>query len=189
MTFRRSVIFLLASLLTACSFSPEKPVDVYRLADMQFLQQQERWYFEGRLAMADERDSISAAISWRHGLERDDIELTGPLATGRMTISVAGDMVVIDDGDKRQEFRGPVDEVLAEQLAVLMPVRALKYWVLGAVDPTQKFAAQHDGFLQAGWRVSFKEMQRVNTLLLPRKINAEKDKTRIKLVVDQWDLS
>lgn len=189
MIINRILLFLSALLLTACSSVSDKPIDVYQLADMRPLQQQKQWYFEGRLALADERDSISASVNWRHGLERDDIEFTGPLAQGRLLISVVADTVIVDDGDKRQEFRGPVEDVLAEQLGVVMPVNALRYWVLGVVDPRQQFIEWADGFMQAGWRVSFKEMQRVNAVLLPRKINAEKDKTRIKLVVDQWDLS
>ncbi len=185
----RFAVLILTLLLNACATVLDKPADLYQLAGMQSLQQQKQWYFEGRLAMADEKDSISASISWRHTLARDDIELTGPLAQGRMTIAVVEDRVVVDDGDKRQEFNGSVDEVLAEQLSVDVPVNALRYWVLGATQPDSQFIEQGDGFLQSGWRVSYKEMQRVNAVLLPRKINAEKDKTKIKLVVDQWDLS
>lgn len=187
--FKSSVFLLSVISVAGCSLLSEKPVDVYRLQDMQVLQQQRQWYFEGRLAVADERDSISASVSWRHRLGRDDIELAGPLAQGRLIISVEAGLVAVDDGDSRKEFRGPVEDVLAEQLGVTMPVNALRYWVLGLPDPEQSFVEQVDGFFQAGWRVGFKEMQHVNAIMLPRKINAEKDKTRIKLVVDQWDLS
>ncbi|AMK77694.1 MULTISPECIES: lipoprotein insertase outer membrane protein LolB [Methylomonas] len=189
MIFKSSIFLLSVLSLTGCSLLSEKPVEAYRLQDMQVLQQQRQWYFEGRLALADERDSISASVSWRHRLDRDDIELAGPLAQGKLMISVAADIVAVDNGDTRKEFRGPVEEVLAEQLGVTMPVNALKYWVLGLPDPEQSFVEQADGFLQSGWRVGFREMQHINAVVLPRKINAEKGKTKIKLVVDQWDLS
>ncbi len=189
MIFKSSVFLLSVMSVAGCSLLSEKPVEAYRLQDMQVLQQQRQWYFEGRLALADERDSFSASVSWRHRLDRDDIELAGPLAQGKLVISVSADMVSVDDGDIRKEFRGPVEDVLAEQLGVMMPVDALRYWVLGLPDPEQSFVEQADGFFQAGWRVGFKEMQHVNAVVLPRKINAEKDKTRIKLIVDQWDLS
>lgn len=183
------LLLALALSLSACSFAPEKPIESYRLAAMQHLQKQNGWHFEGRLALVDERDSISASISWRHQGERDDIELTGPLAQGRVAISVTADGVVVDDGENRQEYVGAVDAVVAEQLGVDMPVDALKFWVLGVNDPRQSFVEQEGGFVQGGWLVRFREMQRVNAELLPRKITAEKDKTRIKLIVDQWNLS
>ncbi|WP_026602128.1 lipoprotein insertase outer membrane protein LolB [Methylomonas sp. 11b] len=189
MIFKGSVFLLAVMILSGCSLLSEKPEGTYRLQDMRVLQQQQQWYFEGRLALADEKDSFSASVSWRHQSGRDDIELSGPLAQGKLLITVEADFVVLDDGDNHKEFRGPAEEVLAEQLGVMIPVNALRHWVLGMPDPEQSFVEQVDGFFQAGWRVGFREMQQVNALVLPRKINAEKDKTRIKLIVDQWDLS
>ncbi len=186
---RIGLMSALALLLSACSFAPEKPIEGYQLAEMQHLQKQGNWNFEGRLAMVDEKDSVSASISWRHQPERDDIELAGPLAQGRIAISVTPGGVVVDDGDHRQEYNGAVDAIVAEQLGVDMPVNALKFWVLGVNDPKQSVVEQEGGFFQGGWLVRYREMQRVNAEWLPKKITAEKDKTRIKLIVDQWNLS
>lgn len=176
-------------LLSACASSPESRLDLYRAADMQVLQQQKLWYLEGRLALADEKDSISASVTWRHGPGGDDIELTGPLSQGRLVISVVADTVTVDDGSGRQQFRGAPEDVLAEQLGVELPVSALRYWVLGVAEPESQFVEQSDGFVQAGWRVSYKEVMPVRKVFLPRKISAVKGKARIKLIVDQWDLS
>jgi outer membrane lipoprotein LolB len=186
---RFGLLSALIFLLSACSFAPERPIEGYQLAEMQHLQKQGNWHFEGRLAIVDAKESFSASISWHHQAERDDIELVGPLAQGRVAISVTADGVVIDDGDNRQEYSGAVDVVMAEQLGVDMPVNALKFWVLGVNDPRQSFVEQEGGFFQGGWLVRYREMQRVNAESLPKKITAEKDKTRIKLIVDQWDLS
>lgn len=183
------VCLVLVIMLSACSTVAEKPFADYQLVKLQHLQQQGRWAFEGRLALVDEKDSVSASISWRHTEEQDDIELTGPLAQGRLAISVTPDRVVIDDGDNRQEYRGRADAVVAEQLGMDMPVNALKYWVLGVNDPDQAFLEQDGGFFQNGWLIRFREMQKVNSEWLPKRMTAQKDKTRIKLIVDQWDLS
>jgi outer membrane lipoprotein LolB len=189
MIVKRAVFGLLAISLVGCSTVPEKPVQEYMLAGMQHLQQQHNWRFEGRLAMVDERDSISASISWRHRPESDEIELSGPLAQGRVLVYVTADSVVIDSGDGRQVYPGRADEVMAEQLGVDMPVNALRYWVLGVNHPELAYVERTGGFSQNGWLVLFREMQRVNDEWLPKKVTAEKNKTKIKLIVDQWDLS
>lgn len=186
---RFGLLPVLILLFNACTLIEEKPIDVYELAKMQSLQQQKNWYFDGRLALVNEKDSISASISWHHQVERDDIELSGPLSQGRITISVTADSVVVDDGEKPQEFKGRVDTIVSEQLGVDMPVNALKFWVLGVNDPKQPFTEQVSGFDQGGWLVRFREMQRANTILLPKKISAEKDNTKIKLIIDHWELS
>ena len=189
MRVRFGLILSLALSASACSVIQERPIDGYNIAAMRHLQEQKSWYFEGRLAFTDEKDSISASISWRHRLAGDEIELSGPLAQGKVAILVSNDKVIVDDGDTRKEFRGAVDEVMSEQLGMDMPVNSLRYWVLGTNDPNSDYLEQGNGFTQSGWVVRFTEMQRVNVELLPRKITAEKDKARIKLIVDQWELS
>lgn len=186
---RFALLSALVCVLNACSFIEEKPFEVYQFAQMQHLQKLNSWYFEGRLALADEKDSFSASINWRHQVDRDDIELVGPLAQGRVAILVTEDAVLVDDGKSPKEYRGRVDEVMSEQLGVNIPVNALKFWMLGVNDPLMPYIEQEGGFLQEGWSVRYREMQRVNLELLPKKISVEKQKTRIKLIVDEWDLS
>lgn len=182
------LLFAVLLLQSGCAVIEEKPLETYHLANMQQFQQDRTWQFEGRIAMANEKESISASITWVHQLNRDDIELTGPLAQGRLVIAVLPNKMVIEDGDDRQEFEGAVESIFTEQLGVAVPVQALRYWVLGVNDPRQAVVEQVDGFGQSGWTVKFKEMQSVGGLTLPRKMDVEKELTKIKLIVDQWKI-
>lgn len=183
----RQIAILCLLLLSACSMVPEKPVEEYQLGQMQHLQHKKQWAFEGRLALVDEKDSVSVSIAWQHDEARDDIELVGPLAQGRVKISVTAGRVEVDDGETRNVYYGESERVVAEQLGVDMPVNALKFWVLGVNAPEQTFVEQPGGFYQDGWLVRYREMQKVGEWLLPKKMTAEKDKARIKLIVDQWN--
>lgn len=174
--------------MVACATTPEMPVHEYRLADMYPLQQQRSWKFEGRLAIVDERESISAAVIWRHAAGSDDIELIGPLAQGHVLVSIKPEQVVIDDGDQRRVFAGNASEVVVDQLGVDMPVEAMRFWVLGVNDPSQPYLEQRNGFIQDGWSIIFNDLQQQASRWLPKKIVANKNKTKIKLIIDQWDL-
>nr|WP_305888743.1 lipoprotein insertase outer membrane protein LolB [Methylomonas sp. SURF-2] len=174
--------------LAGCSVSPQKPLEVYQLKAMRHLQQQKNWEFEGRLALANDKDSVSVSINWRHSEFQDQIELVGPLAQGRLRIAVTPERVELDDGENRRVFNGSADVVLSEQLGVDLPVSSLKFWVLGVNDPGQDYIEQPEGFYQGKWLVRYREMQTVNADTLPKKMTAEKDKARIKLIVDQWVL-
>lgn len=184
----RRIPYLLICLIAACAVVPEQQVEGYRLTVMRAVAPQKRWSFEGRLALINETDSVSGSVIWRHDEVHDDIELAGPLGQGRTRISVAAKRVVVDDGDNARVFYGEPDKIFAEQVGVGIPVDALKFWVLGVNDPEQAFIEQPGGFYQGGWLVTYREMQAVNARLLPKKIVAVKDKTRIKLIVDQWNL-
>lgn len=184
----RLVIVSAIFLLNGCAVTPEKPLQDFHLAERQHLQQLQGWVFEGRLAVVDEKDSIALSIMWRHIKDQDDIELAGPLAQGRTRITVTPGQVVVDDGESRNVYHGNPEQVFSEQLGVEMPVESLKFWVLGVNEPEQSYIEQPGGFNQAGWSVQYKEMQKAKSELLPKKITAEKNKAKIKLIVDQWDL-
>ncbi|MGR8931405.1 MAG: lipoprotein insertase outer membrane protein LolB [Gammaproteobacteria bacterium] len=188
MILRSAAYIALLLFLTACSFVAEMPIGEYQLTAMQAMPLRKQWMLEGRLAFTGEKDSVSASIVWRHTELRDDIELIGPLAQGRVGIVVSLDQVTIDNGENLQTFHGDPNKILAEQLGMDVPVTALKYWVLGVNDPGQTFVEQSSGFYQDGWLVSYREMQKIQAELLPKKITAQKDKARIKLIVDRWDL-
>lgn len=177
-------------LLAGCASIGEQSPLIYQASEgRKATLQVKEWYFEGRLAFANEAESLAASINWRHGLSEENIELIGPLAQGRISIAVRPEGVNINDGDSNRFFSGAVADIFQEQLGMNVPVDSLKYWVLGISDPQQSFIAQEEGFFQQGWLVRFKEMQRVREVLLPKKLWMEKDKTRIKIIVDRWDLS
>lgn len=188
MSWRLLIIVFAFFVLNGCALTPEVPLQDFHLADRQHLQQMQSWVFEGRLAVVDEKDSVSLSIVWRHLKDQDNIELAGPLAQGRTKITVLPGQVVIDDGENRNVFYGNPEQVFSAQLGVDMPVDSLKFWVLGVNEPEQSYVEQSGGFNQTGWAVRYKEMQRVSSETLPKKITAEKNKAKIKLIVDQWDL-
>lgn len=186
---RRTWPLVVLSLLAGCATLSEEPIHQYRQAEARAAQALDRWYFEGRLAFVDERESVSVSVNWRHSSQVDEIELSGPLAQGRVRISVGGDVVIIDDGETRRELQGDVDLMVEEGLGISLPVSALRFWVLGMSRPEFAVTEQPSGFFQLGWLVMFQEMFQVERVALPRKMSVQRDKTRIKLFVDRWDLS
>jgi outer membrane lipoprotein LolB len=175
--------------LNGCAVVSQKPLEQYDFSAMQHLQQQKKWSLEGRLALANDKESVSLSISWQHDPLQDDLDLVGPLGQGRVKIIVTQNQVVVDDGETRRVFDGKADLIISEQLGVDLPIQSLRYWVLGTNDPDQSFTEQPEGFYQAGWLVRYRELQDVSAERLPKKMTAEKDKSRIKLIVDQWVLS
>ncbi|WP_190303226.1 MULTISPECIES: lipoprotein insertase outer membrane protein LolB [Methylomonas] len=148
----------------------------------------ENWVFQGRLAVADDQDSASMSIEWQHNGNKDQIDLSGPLSQGRVILIVTPEQVIVDDGESRTTYDGSPENVMREQFGMEIPVDSLRYWVLGGADPNLQAVSQEGGFYQAGWLVRYSELQAVSSGALPRKISAVRDKTRIKLVIDQWNL-
>jgi len=182
------VIVMLSMVLFSCASVSEKQELAFQLDGRNELYEKSGWSFVGRIALLDSDSSFSAAISWVHEGENDEIELSGPFGQGRTIIWVTGSSVEIDNGDEHLQYFGDVDMLISRQLGVSVPVSALRYWLLGLVHPRMKYTEQAGGFVQSGWQVTYHAMQQEGKELLPRKLRIEQDKTKLKLVIGEWDL-
>ncbi|QWF70302.1 outer membrane lipoprotein LolB [Methylomonas paludis] len=184
-------VWILAAclLLHGCALTPDKSTDISQIVQMRNQQSPANWSFQGRLAVVADKDAFSASINWKHQSSEDEIELSGPLAQGKVLISVTPGSVAIDNGDQVRHYQGDADSVINAQLDIKIPVTALKYWVLGLTDPQQSYLALDNGFVQSGWQIRFIELQSVGDLVLPKKITVQDEHNRVKLIVDQWSLT
>lgn len=175
-------------LLSACSVVPVGPDTHYSRAAMRRFYDLERWSFEGRLALTGQNDSWSANISWEHGPEAEKIKLSGPLGQGAVIISLTGDVVTIDRGGDDVHSSSQPEEFINQQLGMFVPVRSLRYWVVGLPEPSRPYKDTDVGFNQAGWLNEFKQMQSVGDGAMPHKMTVMNNQVKLKLIIDHWIL-
>lgn len=175
-------------LLSACSIVPVEPSAHYSRAVMQHLYELEHWSFEGRLALTGQNDSWSANISWEHSPEAEKIKLSGPLGQGAVIISLTGNVVTIDRGGNDVQSSAQPEEFINQQLGMFVPVRSLRYWVVGLPEPSRPYKDTDVGFNQAGWLSEYKQMQPIDDGSMPQKMTVMNNQVKLKLIIDHWVL-
>jgi len=188
MIFKAIFLLILTALLVSCADVPVKSTTPFQLSGRDHLYGKAWWSFEGRMVVSDESDSFSATIVWKHRDHQDKLELAGPFGQGRTLIELTNDGVIIDYGDERLQYFGNADELVSRQVGVDIPVSALKYWVLGLVDPGTEYGVVENGFVQSGWNVNYMQMQEVDQYDMPRKMRVERDDVKLKLIINHWGL-
>ena len=183
------VVVCLMFLLSACSVTPVQPNMHYSRAAMLRLYELEHWSFEGRLALTGEDDSWSANISWEHSPETEKIKLSGPMGQGAVVISLAGNVVTIDRGGDDVQSSTQPEEFINQQLGMFVPVRSLRYWVVGLPEPSCSYKETDVGFNQAGWLNEYKQMQAVDDESMPHKMTVMNNQVKLKLIIDRWVLN
>lgn len=179
----------LAFLLSACSVVPVKSDMHYSRAAMLPLYGLERWAFDGRLALTGQRDSWSANISWEHSPETEKIKLSGPMGQGAVIISLTGNAVTIDRGGDDVQSSTQPEEFINQHLGMFVPVRSLRYWVVGLPEPSHSYKDTDVGFNQAGWLSEYKQMQVVkDNGAMPFKMMVMNNQVKLKLIIDHWVL-
>ncbi len=175
--------------MAACSTTQVEEGVKYSKSTRAHLYDLAAWSFSGRLGLTGKKEAWQANIAWSHELDNDEIKLSGPLGQGSTIVRLSRDDVVIDRGDGKVLSSRQPEEFINQQLGLIVPVRSLRYWVVGLPEPVSAFVATSDGFVQSGWLVEYKEEQAVNNELLPRRITVSNERVKLKLIIDQWGLN
>ncbi len=177
---------LLAFIMAGCAGKPILVDNGYFRGQRDALYQLVGWSFDGRVAVRRGDESWTATISWVRRLADEKIRLSGPLGQGGVAIRITRDFVAVDRGDGEIVYRDNSDAFVTDELGFYVPLRSLRYWVVGLADPDAAFEDIDNGFIQNDWTVLFRQMQQTGTGIMPRKIEVSNGNVRLKLIIDQW---
>ena len=182
-----TAVFVL--LLSACASAPPVPGGSYAQAARAHLYDMQEWHLEGRVAITSQKDSWSAHIEWHHLPNFETIRLSGPLGQGAVVVELTGDVVKIDRGGGHVQTSSQPEQFISQQLGLFVPLQSLRFWAVGLPESGQAFQETADGFVQDGWLIDYREMQKAGAETMPHKMAVSNDHAKLKLIVDQWDLN
>ena len=182
--------------LTACA--TVTPVPGPAVVDWDLRQQELReldaWRMSGRVAVTVGGEGASASIDWRQSGGTADLSVTGPLGVGAMRAVLDGSSLWLEDSSGARLEGGDAERLLAERLGTEVPVRSLRYWLLGIPAPGEPYEVQRapdgrpEALRQSGWQVAFGRYGPVPGGELPVRLSLARDGTRVKLAVTHWEL-
>jgi outer membrane lipoprotein LolB len=145
------------------------------------------WQLQGRLLLKGD-DVLTANIQWQHDALVDDLRLAGMLGLGAVRITLSESEITLDQGQGNKKVSRDIDAFIAQEIGFIVPISALRFWVLGVPlqnEPVRQFA---DGFEQFGWRIKYRGYLQTTVGAMPYKISVTKNSLKLKLIVDQWEI-
>ena len=147
----------------------------------------------GRVAVAANGQGFTASLRYAQLPHQSDLALDGPLGIGGLRVKLEGDALSIATSRGEALDGAAAREELERRLGFALPLNELRWWLLGVPAPEPDAALNEDagtgelhGFTQAGWRVSIESRAPGMGFALPRKLTAEREGARMKLIVDHW---
>lgn len=154
--------------------------------------------FTGRVALSNGRDGGSGRIEWRQLADAYDVVLSAPVTrqSWRLTGDAGGARIEGLEG-------GPFEDVDVERLLLQatgqeIPVGALAAWAAGTRADTAGFGPAQLHFSaqgallrieQGGWVIDYPAWgDAADGAPLPRRVDAQRGASRVRLVVDAWQL-
>jgi outer membrane lipoprotein LolB len=192
--------------LTACSLLPltqeTAPPPAAPQASWEtrkaLLETLQHWDVGARIAINNDGQGWQASIRWQQRGQDYHIELLGPFGQGRLIIKGNPHRVTLRDGNRLIDA-ADADTLLERTTGTRLPIGGLLYWIKGIPDPAQVSRLTFDPqsrvvrIDQNGWVIEFPNYIEVayqtGTIDLPKRINAQQNSLKVKVVVQEWLLA
>lgn len=151
------------------------------------------WALTGRAASGG-GFGLKGSLRWVQRGDQFTLSVRGPFGIGAAQLRGTPARVEVRSGKQRWITNEP-EELLRQEFGWSLPVRALRYWVLGLPAPgaPADFSLDAKGRInaltQAGWTVQYADYAPAPLLELPGALQAQQGDTTLKLSIDQWDVS
>ena len=147
--------------------------------------QLENWQADGRISLSVKNESSHANFRWNQ--KNNEFRLRLSFVGGFKSIIVLGD----DFGVEEIEGIQSDEKNLIDTLNNSLPIEQLKYWLLGKSNPNLDsrmigLAEDEVAFNQLDWTIRVMKVQKLNSLVLPKRILIENIDSNALIIIDKW---
>jgi outer membrane lipoprotein LolB len=182
------------TLISGCRTLPQAPAttqswEVRRSA----LQGLEHFQVKGRVAVAAGQDGFTASLHWRQNGAQSQLDLDGPLGVGGVHVTSDGATLVLVNARGERLDSDAARAELRTRLGFDAPLASLRYWILGAPDPSVPAVEVVDverrltSLQQSDWQIDYADYVAVKGEWLPGRMTLHRAEVRVRLIVDHWD--
>ena len=145
----------------------------------------ENWQADGRISLSEKNESSHANFRWNQ--KNNEFRLRLSFVGGFKSIIVLGN----DFGVEEIEGIQSDEKNLIDTLNNSLPIEQLKYWLLGKSNPNLDsrmidLAEDEVAFNQLEWTIRVMKVQKLSSLVLPKRILIENIDSNALIIIDKW---
>lgn len=169
-------------LLSACASQGPVPGTVSILPDT--------YSVTGRVAVNADGRGYSASFTWQHHHESDRVDVSNPLGQILARLELAPGVARLVDADGVLQESDDIEGLAESRLGWRLPVRGMRYWLLGLADPTRFSAASQDEaqrrvLQQDGWQITYT----ADDGKAPTRMVLQRPDLEVRVALYEWQLS
>lgn len=193
---RRIVALCVVAALTAgCVSAPVRETSPMPWPERRAaLQADDHFSLSGRVALSAPGTGVNASLRWQQEGQVSRVSLDGPLGVGGAEVELRGEQLELRTSRGERLSGEAARAELERRIGFPLPLEALRYWVRGVPQPGAAADEQLDEahqrltrLVQDGWEIDYASWLEDAGGSLPRRLTAQRDDTRVRLVVDRWN--
>ena len=156
------------------------------------LENMEKWEFNARIAVSSETDGFTGRLRWHQDGSFYQAQVSGPFGSGAVYIKGNGAGLSLTDKEGVVTAFPDAEHDLIARYGWTIPVKSLRFWVLGIPDPSVPAEVelnksdQLDLLRQRGWEISIELYAVSGGQLMPERLTAVSGNNRVRLIIDNW---
>ncbi|WP_028917278.1 lipoprotein insertase outer membrane protein LolB [Pseudoxanthomonas sp. J35] len=150
------------------------------------------WSLQGRLAVSVGDKGGSGRLDWQQDGGQWRVALSAPVTRQSWRLSGGAAGATLEGLEGGTRYGPDAGALLLEATGWPIPVEELSWWVRGLASPGAELEFGADGrprrLLAGGWTVDYQEWSAATDGWpdMPRRLQAQREGVRVRLVVDQW---
>ena len=141
------------------------------------------------------RKAVSGTLDWQQKNNDFNIQLSGPLGMGRVSIEKQGNETVLTNNKGRQYTSTSLDKLFYQHTGVYIPWSNFSWWLRALPAPSKAFEYEmgESDFLvsqikQSGWTIDYVAYKPFSNAILPSKIKLSNGKINATFIIRDWNL-
>ncbi len=194
--YRLLMVFSLLLIISGCTTSPPKtqldPLNRANALNPPPLS----WQISGKLGIRSPQKNGSVTINWQQLEDNFTIKVQGPLGQGSAVITGTQYSAEIKQPGKAPVRSNNVDELIFNSFGWSLPFNDFIHWIRATANPERQISnISYDPDLntlslleQSNWSLEYSRYKPVESWLLPGRIKATQNGTRLTLLIRQWTI-
>lgn len=188
---------MLVMALGACASQGINPPPENALSREAKLRQLDTWGLRAKLGIrATGSKPQSGLVNWKQRGERYTARISGPFGLGATKLISEPGLATLESAGQTRRTAANANALFAQATGISAPLDELPDWLKGLPGPSPYSELSRDpttgatsAFEQDGWLVKYPKYRQFNGQLMPSKIVAERDGTRLTLIISRWTLA
>jgi outer membrane lipoprotein LolB len=154
------------------------------------------WTFNGRLSLQTAKDAWTGKLRWRQEGQQFRLHFSAPTGQGAVQLMSNPQFgVEMRTAEGAIQYADDAETLLYNHTGWRLPVSGLRLWVVGLPEGEEKISQllfDNQGRIQIleqyQWRIQYLQYRQAGGHWLPRKIQLQNDKLKVRILIDQWKL-